>query len=207
MKKTIYNRKTVNKQFIDNKYDDMKNMLNIVRSLNEQVENEIEVEDDETDEFKRKTVEEELTKEYSVSGGKIIVHGATEKDLVLTEEEKSAFQETMEQFNDEVSDMAQYHPLNIYKENVEWSGDLLQFDVRFYYSIAEVEGTYIGNANMIKVNDKFMEVLKDVKDYYATFQSKWAKILSDRRTTNIETGEGLGGDNLSNEVEMDSGVE
>jgi len=197
MKKIIYNRKTVNKQFIDNKYDDMKNMLNIVRSLNEQVENEIEVEDDETDEFKRKTVEEELTKEYSVSGGKIIVHGATEKDLVLTEEEKSAFQETMEQFNDEVSDMA----------NVEWSGDLLQFDVRFYYSIAEVEGTYIGNANMIKVNDKFMEVLKDVKDYYATFQSKWAKILSDRRTTNIETGEGLGGDNLSNEVEMDSGVE
>jgi len=142
MKKIIYNRKTVNKQFIDNKYDDMKNMLNIVRSLNEQV-----------------------------------------------------------------SDMAQYHPLNIYKENVEWSGDLLQFDVRFYYSIAEVEGTYIGNANMIKVNDKFMEVLKDVKDYYATFQSKWAKILSDRRTTNIETGEGLGGDNLSNEVEMDSGVE
>jgi len=207
MKKIIYNRKTVNKQFIDNKYDDMKNMLNIVRSLNEQVENEIEVEDDETDEFKRKTVEEELTKEYSVSGGKIIVHGATEKDLVLTEEEKSAFQETMEQFNDEVSDMAQYHPLNIYKENVEWSGDLLQFDVRFYYSIAEVEGTYIGNANMIKVNDKFMEVLKDVKDYYATFQSKWAKILSDRRTTNIETEEGLGGDNLSNEVEMDSGVE
>jgi len=207
MKKTIYNRKTVNKQFIDNKYDDMKNMLNIVRSLNEQVENEIEVEDDETDEFKRKTVEEELTKEYSVSGGKIIVHGATEKDLVLTEEEKSAFQETMEQFNQEVSDMAQYHPLNIYKENVEWSGDLLQFDVRFYYSIAEVEGTYIGNANMIKVNDKFMEVLKDVKDYYATFQSKWAKILSDRRTTNIETGEGLGGDKLSNEVEMDSEVE
>ena len=207
MKKTIYNRKTVNKQFIDNKYDDMKNMLNIVRSLNEQVENEIEVEDDETDEFKRKTVEEELTKEYSVSGGKIIVHGATEKDLVLTEEEKSAFQETMEQFNEEVSDMAQYHPLNIYKENVEWSGDLLQFDVRFYYSIAEVEGTYIGNANMIKVNDKFMEVLKDVKDYYTTFQSKWAKILSDRRTTNIETGEGLGGDKLSNEVEMDSGVE
>jgi len=56
---------------------------------------------------------------------KIIVHGATEKDLVLTEEEKSAFQETMEQFNEEVSDMAQYHPLNIYKENVEWSGDLL----------------------------------------------------------------------------------
>jgi len=45
---------------------------------------------------------------------------------------------------------------------------------------------------MIKVNDKFMEVLKDVKDYYTTFQSKWAKILSDRRTTNIETGEGFG---------------
>ena len=54
----------------------------------------------------------------------------------------------MEQFVEEVSDMAQFHPLNIYKNNVEWSGDLLRFDVRFYYSIAEVEGTYIGNAKI-----------------------------------------------------------
>jgi hypothetical protein len=152
-------------------------------------------------------VEEEKTKEYTVSGGKIIVHGATEQDLVLTEEEQSTFQETMEQFVEEVSDMAQYHPLNIYKNNVEWSGDLLRFDVRFYYSIAEVEGTYIGNANMVKVDNKFMEILEKVKTFYSTFEAKWAKILADRRTTQVETEEGLGDDELGVDVEMDSNIE
>ena len=208
MKKMNYNKKTVNGSFVDNRYDDMKTMLDRVRLINEQAEGEVETETQDEDEPReRPTVEEELTKEYTVSGGKIIVHGASEKDLVLTDEEQSSFQETMEQFAEEVSDMAQFHPLNIYKNNVEWSGDLLRFDVRFYYSIAEVEGTYIGNANMIKVDNKFMEVLGKVKSFYNTFESKWAKVLADRRTTEVEKEEGLGGDELAVDVEMDSGIE
>jgi len=208
MKKINYNKKTVNGNFVDNRYDDMKTMLNKVRLINEQAEGEIETETQDDDEPReRNTVEEELTKEYTVSGGKIIVHGASEKDLVLTDDEQSSFQETMEQFAEEVSDMAQFHPLNIYKNNVEWSGDLLRFDVRFYYSIAEVEGTYIGNANMIKVDNKFMEVLGKIKSFYNTFESKWAKVLADRRTTEVEKEEGLGDDELAVDVEMDSGIE
>ena len=208
MKRMNYTRKTVNGDYTNQKYDDMKDMLNKVRLINEQVGGEIEKEtQDEEEPRERKNVEEELTKEYTVSGGKIIVHGSSEKDLVLTDEEQSSFQETMEQFAEEVSDMAQFHPLNIYKNNVEWSGDLLRFDVRFYYSIAEVEGTYIGNANMIKVDNKFMEVLEKIKSFYNTFESKWAKVLADRRTTEVEEEEGLGDDELAVDVEMDSGVE
>ena len=208
MKKMNYNKKIVNGNFVDHKYDDMKSMLDKVRLLNEQAEGEIETATQDEDEPReRPTVEEELTKEYTVSGGKIIVHGASEQDLVLTDEEQSSFQETMEQFAEEVSDMAQFHPLNIYKNNVEWSGDLLRFDVRFYYSIAEVEGTYIGNANMIKVDNKFMEVLGKVKNFYNTFESKWAKVLADRRTTEVEKEEGLGDNELAVDVEMDSGIE
>ncbi len=40
MKKINFNKKTVDSQFTDNKYEDMKNMLNKVRFINEQVENE-----------------------------------------------------------------------------------------------------------------------------------------------------------------------
>lgn len=208
MKKMNYNKKIVNGNFVDNRYDDMKTMLDRVRLINEQAEGEVETETQDDDEPReRDTVEEELTKEYTVSGGKIIVHGASEQDLVLTDDEQSSFQETMEQFAEEVSDMAQFHPLNIYKNNVEWSGDLLRFDVRFYYSIAEVEGTYIGNANMIKVDNKFMEVLGKIKSFYNTFESKWAKVLADRRTTEVEKEEGLGDDELAVDVEMDSGIE
>ena len=129
-----------------------------------------------------------------------------EQDLVLTQEEQNAFQETMDDFVEQVSDMAEYHPLNIYKNNVEWSGDLLKFDVRFYYSIAEVDGTYIGNANMIKVDPEFLELLKKLKSFFNIFEAKWAKILASRRTTDTNKEEGLGDNELTVDIETDSGI-
>jgi len=201
-----HNKKTINSEYTDNSYDDMKYMLNKVLNIifkqDEDIGRSIGY-DLETEE----KPDEEKTKEYTVSGGKIIVHGVTEQDLTLTEDEKQTYQETMEQFVEEVSDMAEFHALHIYKNNVEWSGDLLKFDVRFYYSISEVEGTYIGNNNMIKVDNEFMGVLTSVKDFYKTFESKWAKVLANRRTTELERESGLGDNELSVDVETDSDIE
>tara|TARA_B100002019_G_C21146952_1_gene536172 strand:+ start:100 stop:720 length:621 start_codon:yes stop_codon:yes gene_type:complete len=205
MKKRILNRNNIDSKYVNESYDTMKEMLNLSRGLiNEQdVSQEYETAQEEREEPKEK---EEKTKEYTVSGGKIIVHGVDEQDLVLTQEEQTSFQETMDDFVEQVSDMAEYHPLNIYKNNVEWSGDLLKFDVRFYYSIAEVDGTYIGNANMIKVDPEFLELLNKLKSFFKVFEAKWAKILASRRTTEATKEEGLGDNELSVDVETDSGI-
>ena len=205
MKKRIINRNNVDSRYVNESYDTMKEMLNLSRGLiNEQdVSQEYETAQEEREEPKEK---EEKTKEYTVSGGKIIVHGVDEQDLVLTQEEQTSFQETMDDFVEQVSDMAEYHPLNIYKNNVEWSGHLLKFDVRFYYSIAEVDGTYIGNANMIKVDPEFLELLGKLKSFFKVFEAKWAKILASRRTTEATKEEGLGDNELSVDVEIDSDV-
>jgi len=159
----------------NDRYDDMKNFLNMSRLITEQEEVEVDID--------VKKEEEEKTEEYTVSGGKIIVHGTTRQELELTDDEKSAFQETMDEFVEEVSDMAEFGPLHIYPNNVEWSGDLLKYDVRFYYSVDEVDGVYIGNANIIKIDDSFLELLSNLKDFYYKFEAKWAKQLSVRRKT------------------------
>ena len=191
MKKKTLNKRKVDNQFVNTSYDDMKNFINLSRVLNEQRETE-EIDFESAQEEAREDAAEEKTKEYTVSGGKIITHGVTDEDLELTDEEKSTFQETMDGFVEQVSDMAEFHPLNIYKTNVEWSGELLKFDVRFYYSIAEVDGVYIGNANMVKINPEFLELLQALKNYYGIFESKWAQILASRRKTESETKEVTG---------------
>ncbi len=203
MKKRILNSNNIDSKYVNESYDDMRNMLNMSRALisEQDVSNEYETAQEEKADDR-----EEKTKEYTVSGGKIIVHGMDEQDLVLTQEEQNAFQETMDDFVEQVSDMAEYHPLNIYKNNVEWSGDLLKFDVRFYYSIAEVDGTYIGNANMIKVDPEFLELLQKLKNFFKMFEAKWAKILASRRTTESNKEEGLGDNELSVDIETDSDV-
>tara|TARA_R110000824_G_scaffold57118_13_gene155690 strand:+ start:917 stop:1459 length:543 start_codon:yes stop_codon:yes gene_type:complete len=156
----------------DDMYDEMKSLLNKSKLMLEQVEVEdIQLERD-----------AEKTKTYDVSSGKIIVHGYTTSDVSLTDEEKNTYQETMEEFLDQVSDLVDYNTLNIYTNNVEWSGKLVKFDTEFFYTVGERNGVYI-IGNMIKIDEEAMEMLKNLKDYYQTFSVKWAKILADRKST------------------------
>ena len=156
---------------LDEAYDQMKDMLNLSRRLQEQVDDiEIDVEE----------VKEEKTKEYSVGGSMIIVHGVTDKDLNITSAEELAFTETMEGFIDSVEDLADFNELNVYKNNIEWSGKLVRFDLEFFYTIGESNGIYI-NGIMIKIDEDLYGMLDKLKTYYKTFSTKWSQILSERK--------------------------
>jgi hypothetical protein len=151
----------------------MKSLLNKSRRLTEQV---TDIEDITLDR------EEEKTKEYDVSSGKIIVHGYTTPDITLTDEEKNVYQETMDDFTEQVSDLVDYNSLNIYSNNVEWSGVLVKFDTEFFYSVGEENGVYI-TGSMVKIDSEALEMLNKLKDYYQIFSAKWAAVLADRKST------------------------
>ena len=148
----------------------MKSLLNKSRRLTEQV---TDVENITLDR------EEEKTKEYDVSSGKIIVHGYTTPDITLTDEEKNTYQETMDDFVEQVSDLVDYNPLNIYDNNVEWSGVLVKFDTEFFYSVGEQNGVYV-TGSMINIDDEALDMFDKLRDYYQIFSAKWAKVLADR---------------------------
>ena len=169
MKKRIINNYT---DYTNQNYDEMKSLLNKSRRLFEQVDtSELEM-----------VREKEKTKEYEVSSGLIVVHGYTTNDVTLTDEEKNAYQETMDDFLEQVSDLVDYNTLNLYTSNVEWSGKLVKFDTEFFYTVGERNGVYI-SGNMVKIDDEALDMLSSLKDYYQVFSAKWAKVLADRKST------------------------
>ena len=116
-----------------NQYDEIKDLLKRSRLMLEQsapinldadIESEVDIE----------TSPEDKTKTYRVSGGLIKLHGKDKQDLELTTDEKVAFQETMDEFVEEVSDLSDFGVLNMYPNNVEWSGKVIDFDIEFFYS-------------------------------------------------------------------------
>jgi len=135
------------------------------------------IEDDENEEAK-----EERNQGYRISGGVLVLHGSDKTDLELTTDEKLAFQETMDEFVSEVSDLVDFNRLNVYPRNVEWSGKIIDFDIQFYYTIGEENGVYI-EGDMIKTDEKFLEMVGKLKSYYEKFKSKWAKVLASRKET------------------------
>ena len=128
------------------------------------------------------TPKEDKSESYRVSGGIVTLHCKDKQELELSTEEKSSFQETMDDFVEQVSDLSDFGTLHIYPNNVEWSGKVIDFDLEFFYSIGENNGVYV-NGDMIKLDDSLIELINKLTSYYEHFKSKWAKVLSQRKKT------------------------
>ena len=176
----------------NDRYDEMKSLLNKSRRLFEQVE---------TEDVPTLEREKEVTKDYNVSSGLITVHAYDRSDLELTDEEQSNYQETMDDFIEQVSDVVDFNALNMYENNIEWSGRLVKFDIDYYYSVGEKNGVYI-SGNMVQVDEDFSEMMETLKSYYNTFSSKWAKVLADRKSTkrHPESDVEVEDDNMEEEI-------
>ena len=128
------------------------------------------------------TIKSDKSKAYRISGGIIVIHGKDKSDLQLTTDDKKAFQETMDEFVTEVSEIVDFNKLNLYSNNVEWSGKVTELDVEFFYSIGETNGIYI-NGTMTKIDDDYLEFLNNLRQYYEKFKSKWSKVIAARKKT------------------------
>ena len=150
--------------------DNISKPMNIAKSVEDKIEDDNEPDRDKS-------------QGYRISGGILVLHGKDSSDLELTTDDKVAFQETMDEFVNEVSDLVDFNKLNVYPNNVEWSGKIIDYDIEFFFSIGEDGGMYI-NGEMIKADENFVEMINKLKTYYDKFKSKWAKVLASRKKTN-----------------------
>jgi len=137
------------------------------------------VEDEIQDETEKKN---QVQQGYRISGGVLVIHGDTKKDTELTTDDKIAFQETMDEFVNEVSDLVNFEQLNVYQNNVDWSGKIVDFDMDFYFTIGENNGIYI-SGEMMKLDENLLGTVNKLQTFYEKFKSKWAKVLAVRKKT------------------------
>ena len=161
--------KLITEQGVDLTDDNITKKYDVAQSVEDKIEDDVESQSDKK-------------QAYRISGGILVLHGKDKTDIDLTTDDEAAFQETMDEFVEEVSDLVDFNKLNVYPNNVEWSGKLIEFDLEFFFSIGEENGTYI-NGEMIKTDDEFLELINKLKAYYEKFKSKWSKILASRKKT------------------------
>lgn len=190
-----------------NRYDEIKNLVSLTKkalskNLNEDynhilnkhgllteapIEKETEYETADTEgKEDEKIVKTDKTRTFKISGGVISIHGKDKADLQLTYDEKTAFQETMDEFRTEVSELVDFNKLNVYEDNVEWSGKISEMELEFFFSVNETDGLYI-NGNMMKIDDDYLELVEKLKKFYQKFKERWSKIIASRKTTNLES--------------------
>lgn len=162
---------------------DITKKINVAQSIEDGIKNDEEYETAEDNRGDEDLKEKDDKKQgYRISGGILILHGKDKRDLELTTDEKLAFQETMDEFVTEVSDLVDFNKLNVYPNNVEWSGKIIDYNIDFTYTIGEESGIYI-DGDMIKTDKDFIDLITKLEKYYEKFKSKWAKILASRKKT------------------------
>jgi len=159
--------------------------VNVMKDIAKNIENETseyETADTDEDEKGKSGTKTEKKKSYRISGGLLTIHAKDSKDLQLTTEDKKAFQESMDEFVNEVAELVDFNKLNLYENNVEWSGKINELDIDFFFSIAETDGVYI-NGTMIRLDANFLEIVSKLQAYYEKFKTKWSKVIAVRKKT------------------------
>jgi hypothetical protein len=186
----------MNNNMLNERYDEIKNLLKKSRMLVEQdtqinVAKDLEKRISQDDEYETAVSDIENDEEaspqdkvqkYRISGGILALHGKDRSDLDITTDDKVAFQETMDEFVEEVSDLVDFNILNVYPNNVEWSGKVIDEDLEFIFTIGEDSGIYI-NGQMVKVDQDFLDMINKLQQFYQKFKSKWGKVLASRKKT------------------------
>jgi hypothetical protein len=156
---------------------DITKKINPLEDSEEEIDYETAEDDNEEKESKP-----EKKKAYRISGGILVLHGTDSTDIQLTTDDKIAFQESMDEFVTEVAEIVDFNKLNVYENNVEWSGKITELDLEFFFSIGESKGVYI-NGTMIKLDDDFLEFINKLQTYYDKFKSKWSKVIASKKKT------------------------
>ena len=180
------------------RYDEIKSLLKKSKLLFEQEQPQINIAKDIETRLKSDTDYEtaysndnredeaeskkDKVQKYRISGGILALHGKNRSDLDITSDDKVAFQETMDEFVEEVSDLVDFNTLNVYNNNVDWSGKIIDEDLEFIFTIGEDSGIYI-NGNMVKVDQEFLDLINKLENYYEKFRSKWSRLLATRKKT------------------------
>jgi len=179
------------------RYDEIKSLLKKSKMILEQTDlngetdtqinvgNDIETkiyQDNQKFREEEKKSPDDRVQKYRVSGGILALHGKYKTDLDITSDDKIAFQQTMDEFVEEVSDLVDFNTLNVYPNNVQWSGKLIDENIDFMFSIGEDSGIYI-QGNMIKVDRDLIDTLNKLQSFFEKFKSKWAKIMAGRKKT------------------------
>lgn len=175
-----------------NKKDDVRDLLNKVRKLQE---GNTPISTLQSDDIKKLLQEQKkprgmweiLREEEEVEIEMDNVAPSEEAQEVTPDEQR----EEENKFKDTVSKLVKFNKIKVFRQNVEWSGVLVREKVKWIYSLNENNGCYITieDEDMLQLTNEVIETFKKIRGYYDVWSDEWSARLTGTPT---EDGEGLG---------------
>lgn len=149
-------------------YDDIKKMLNTLRVISENT-------------TASKLLEEQKVNTLVIGNNvEIKVHSEDQDDLVISNEEKNALNQLIENFKAQVYELASFDEgFNVYPNSVRLDGKI-DDDLTFVFIAGEDRGLYI-NANMLKLDSETAITIDKLNKFQHTFEDVVNQLIEARK--------------------------
>ena len=172
-------------------YDEIKGMLNAMRTLNESKltkNNSVLTEEEQPTEpgddvpspesYQEKYDNVEVVNEVEV---KLI--STDQEDTKLQDDEKNSISQLIDSFRQQVAQLADLNPgFTIDEKQIRLDGSIPDLDINFVMIAGEEGGLYI-NSDMLPIENETLDMFEKLSKFKPTFISAMEPMLRDRRTT------------------------
>jgi hypothetical protein len=167
-----------------NDYDVMKGMLKTIRTITESkasnrtLNEAVGFQSPEVDKS-----EENLKNDVMVVNDvEIKMNSSDEADLTLQESEKTAISQLIDNFKQQVSQIADFTPgITISPDQIRLDGSLTDQDISFVFIAGKESGAYI-NADMLKLEQEVANELEKLAKFQETFETAMNPLIQERKT-------------------------
>lgn len=165
-------------------YDVTKNMLKTIRTITESkasnrtLNEAVGFQSPEVDKS-----EENLKNDVMVVNDvEIKMNSSDEADLTLQDSEKTAISQLIDNFKQQVSQIADFTPgITIAPDQVRLDGTLTDQDISFVFIAGKESGAYI-NADMLKLEQDVANELEKLAKFQETFETAMNPLIQERKT-------------------------
>jgi hypothetical protein len=169
---------------IKNDYDLTRNMLKTIRTLTEsKLSNRTlnEMVGFQSPEVNK--AEENLKNDINVINDvEVKMNSSDEADLKLQESEKTAISQLVDNFKQQVSQIADLNPgITISPDQIRFDGSLTDQDISFVFIAGKESGVYI-NADMLKLEQDVANELEKLAKFQETFETTMNSLIQERKT-------------------------
>ena len=165
-------------------YDVTKNMLKTIRTITESKASNRTL--NEAVGFQSPEVgksDENLKNDVMVVNDvEIKMNSSDEADLTLQDSEKTAISQLIDNFKQQVSQIADFTPgITIAPDQVRLDGTLTDQDISFVFIAGKESGAYI-NADMLKLEQDVANELEKLAKFQETFETAMNPLIQERKT-------------------------
>jgi len=167
-----------------NDYDVMKGMLKTIRTITESkasnrtLNEAVGFQSPEVDKS-----EENLKNDVMVVNDvEIKMNSSDEADLTLQDSEKTAISQLIDNFKQQVSQIADFTPgITIAPDQIRLDGTLTDQDISFVFIAGKESGAHI-NADMLKLEQDVANELEKLAKFQETFETAMNPLIQERKT-------------------------